>query len=303
MDGSLRLLQALNDKHQAAIDECVAAEGAKDWINYDVDPKQLDNPVREFKDVTSITCLTFASLVNDVQTVRQLVESGADPTVTDSEGCSVLHYACASRVDAQAKVTYLLQRDASLVNAYNHSENAVLASREKTTPLHVAAQHNQTDCVRTVINDGKALVNPTDGIGRTALRIAARTRQVEVVNVLVQHPSCDFSIRDREGLTAAECDRRWGDSDIAALIDAKSKGSFTKHFVNIFAETLLVYSYRLSRITASVVGTSLSTLLTPPRRLFHCATSYHRQWVHLKTQFLPLSCSLYLAARFFAAVG
>ena len=93
VDGSLRLLQALNDKHQAAIDECVAAEGAKDWINYDVDPKQLDNPCREFKDVLSITCLTFASLVNDVQTVRQLVESGADPTVTDSEGCSVLHYA------------------------------------------------------------------------------------------------------------------------------------------------------------------------------------------------------------------
>ena len=122
VDGSLRLLQALNDKHQAAIDECVAAEGAKDWINYDVDPKRLDNPVRAFKDVASITCLTFASLVNDVQTVRQLVESGADPTVTESEGCSVLHYACASRVDAQAKVTYLLQRDASLVNAYNHSK-------------------------------------------------------------------------------------------------------------------------------------------------------------------------------------
>ena len=264
MDGSLRLLQALNDKHQAAIDECVAAEGAKDWINYDVDPKQLDNPVREFKDVASITCLTFASLVNDVQTVRQLVESGADPTVTDSEGCSVLHYACASRVDAQAKVTYLLQRDASLVNAYNHSENAVLAPWTKSTPLHVAARHNQTDCIKILNKDGKASVNATDERGRTALHLAAAAGSAEAVNmlvqhpdcrvnatdvygctalhdaaeagsaeavkVLVQHPSCDFSITDEDdgfdGDTAAGWARRRGHDDIAALIEAKSKGNF-----------------------------------------------------------------------------
>ena len=190
MDRSLRLLQALNDKHQATIDECVATEGAKDWNNYDVDPQQLDNPVREFKDVVSITCLTFASLVNDVQTVRQLVESGADPTVTDSEGCSVLHYACASHVDAQAKVTYLLQRDASLVNAYNHSKNAVLISDIKSTPLHVAAQHNQPNCVKTLINDGKATVTATDEDGRTALHLAADAGHAEVVEVLVQYPDC-----------------------------------------------------------------------------------------------------------------
>ena len=196
VDGSLRLLQALNDKHQAAIDECVAAEGAKDWINYDVDPKQLDNPVREFKDVASVTCLTFASLVNDVQTVRQLVESGADPTVTDSEGCSVLHYACANRADAQAKVTYLLQREASLVNAYNHSKNAVLTRRKRSTPLHVAARYNQTDCVKILINDGKALVNATVEYGCTALHLAAAAGSAEAAKVLVQYPDCRVNDAD-----------------------------------------------------------------------------------------------------------
>ena len=262
------LLQALNDQNQAAIDERLATEGVKAWINHRALPEQLDNPIRELQDVKSITCLTFASLVKDVQTVRKLVESGADPTVTDSEGYSVLHYACASRVDAQAKVTYLLQRDASLVNAYNHSENAVLAPWTKSTPLHVAARHNQTDCIKILNKDGKASVNATDERGRTALHLAAAAESAEAVNmlvqhpdcrvnatdeygktalhdaaevgsaeavkVLVQHPSCDFSITDEDdgfdGDTAAGWARRWRHDEMAALIDAQSKGNITKHF-------------------------------------------------------------------------
>ena len=49
------LLQALNDQNQAAIDDRLAAEGVKDWINRFALPKQLDNPIKEFKDVNSTT--------------------------------------------------------------------------------------------------------------------------------------------------------------------------------------------------------------------------------------------------------
>ena len=102
------LLQALNDQNQAAIDERLATEGVKDWINRRALPEQLDNPVRQFKVVRSITCLTFASLVSDDATVRQLVEAGADAAVTDSrkrkeEVYSPLHYACASDVPVLEK--------------------------------------------------------------------------------------------------------------------------------------------------------------------------------------------------------
>ena len=62
------LLQALNDQNQAAIDECLATKGVKDWINRRALPEQLDNPIRQFKDVKTITCLSFASLVSDEAT-------------------------------------------------------------------------------------------------------------------------------------------------------------------------------------------------------------------------------------------
>ena len=66
------LLQALNDQDQTVIDERLATEGVKDWINHRVQPEQLDNPIRKFKGISAITGLTFASLVSDEATVRQL---------------------------------------------------------------------------------------------------------------------------------------------------------------------------------------------------------------------------------------
>ena len=183
-DLSSRLLQALNDQNQTTIEECVAADGAKVWINNNVDPKPLDKPVVDFEDVKSITCLTFASLINDVRTVRQLVESGSDVRATDWSGCTPLHYACASDVEAQAKVEYMLQRDASLVNATNHSRNEVLGYEHDyendetlprySTPLHLAARYNRTDCVKTLVNVSKAPVNATDGKGHIALHLLLR---------------------------------------------------------------------------------------------------------------------------------
>ena len=269
VDPSSRLLQALNDQSPAAINECVTADDTKVWINNDVDPKQLVNPVVDFKDVESVTCLTFASLVNDFQTVRQLVESGSDVRVTDWTGCTPLHYACASRVEAQAKVEYMLQRDASLVNATNYSENAVLDPEDDaslwrySTPLHVAARHGQTHCVKTLVDVGKAPVYATDGLGWTALHRAAEAGHAEAVEVLVQHPDCrvnatdeegwtalhlaallgraeavevlvshprcDVSITDEYGDTAADLARGRQHGDIAALIEAKAKGKFRNY--------------------------------------------------------------------------
>ena len=218
VDSPLRLLQALNDERQAAIDECVAAEGAKNWINNDVDPKQLNNPVKEFKNAHSITCLTFASLVNGDGIVRQLVESGADVGATDWSGCTPLHYACASSVEAQAKVEYMLQRDASLANATNYSDNVVLDSCCYSTPLHVAARHNQPDCVKTLVSDGKASVNATDGYGLTALLVAASAGSTEAVNVLVQHQDCRVNATDQWGSMALHYAARVGNTETVKVI-------------------------------------------------------------------------------------
>ena len=236
------LLQALNDQNQAAIDKLVAADGVKDWINNRALPVQLDNPIRQFKDVKGITCLAFASLVNEARTVQQLIEAGADVAVTDSEGFSPLHYACASDVESETKLAYLMQRDESSQTLTGSSNQGVLATEVYTRSLRLAAAHNQADRVRALIDDHGASVNATDWRGRTALYLAAEAGHAETVKVLVQHPNFHFGITDWFGDTSADLASRWGHDDIAALIEAISKGSFKKH-VDICTQTCAVSSY------------------------------------------------------------
>ena len=119
--------------------------------------------------------LTFASDVNDVHTVRQLVEAGCDVRVRDTLGRTPLHTACLSDVDAHGKVVYLLQRDASLVNATDHSNDA---------PLHKAAQEGKSDVVKTLLDHG-ADVNARGRLGRAALHAACKRGNVACIHELM----------------------------------------------------------------------------------------------------------------------
>ena len=224
------LLQALNDQNQAAIDERRATEGVKDWINKSVFPNRLDNPIREFKHVKSITCLIFTSLVSDEATVRQLVEAGADIDKRDSRGYSPLHYACASYVDSDAKVAYLMQHGASSQTATGGRTQVVPDLNVYCTALRLIALLNHAGRVRALIDDHGASVNATDSCGSTPLSLAAVFGSAEAVDVLVPYPDCDFSFTDRTCKTAADYARVGGHHDLAALIEAKYKGNFTEPF-------------------------------------------------------------------------
>ena len=221
-----KLLHALNDQNQAAIDERLATEGVKDWINHRALPEQLDNPIRQFKDIRSITCLAFASLVSEEATVRQLVEAGAAITVTDSRGFSPLLYACASDIDADAKVAYLMRRGVSWQIANGGLTQTVFGTEFYSTSLRLAAWFNQADRVRALLDNHGVPVNSTDQQGRTALFYAATSGNAEAVNVLASHPYCDFSFYDTEGNTLAQLVRKLGHTDIAAMIEIKFKGTF-----------------------------------------------------------------------------
>ena len=68
---SLRLMQALTEKNQDAVDASIADPDVKHWINHHVDMnvERLGATVTEH-----MTCLYYASHHNNAHTVRKLVE-------------------------------------------------------------------------------------------------------------------------------------------------------------------------------------------------------------------------------------
>ena len=123
---SLRLLQALNDENQDIINDCIKHASVKQWINDNVSVKLITNPRIKFvDDFVSITCLCYASRYSTPGVMQQLVQAGADVTVTDSWQQTPLHWACASDFDIKDRVEYLLGCDASLFKARSKYNNTV----------------------------------------------------------------------------------------------------------------------------------------------------------------------------------
>ena len=185
-DLSLKLLQALNDRHQDTINECAKDKSVKDWIDNIVDHKQIKNIDVSFSNVhKDITCLGFASAYNNARTVQQLVEAGADVTATDSSGRTPLHWACVSKIEVKQKVEYLLSCDASLIRARGKHNDAL---------LHRAALNGNDKVISVLIQHG-AEVNERGEFGRTALHDACDKGHVACIHELMRFGS-DVEARD-----------------------------------------------------------------------------------------------------------
>ena len=177
-DLSLKLLQALNDKDQKTVSECTKDKSMKEWIDGRVDVKLIENGIFSFSDYfKDITCLGFASRNSDTRTVQQLVEAGADVTVTDSSGRTPLQWACLSQIEVKQKVEYLLSCDASLIRA-----------RDKIydTPLHSAAVNGNDTVISVLIQHG-AEVSERGYLGGTALHHACNKGHVACIHELMRH--------------------------------------------------------------------------------------------------------------------
>ena len=188
-DLSLKLLQALNDEDQKTVDECTKDKSVKEWIDNRVDVKQIENSnVMFFDYVKDITSLSFASVFSNTRTVQQLIEAGADVTVTDSLGCTPLHLAVQNNTtEVKQKVEYLLCCDASLIRARD---------KYNDTALHRAAS-NGNDTVISVLIQRGASVNERGEFDRNALHAACNYGHVACVHELMRHRA-DVEARDTE---------------------------------------------------------------------------------------------------------
>ena len=122
-------------------------------------------------DAEGTPALMAATLFANARTVELLLQHGADPNRTGASGTTALMWA----VPDLEKVGLLLARGAN-VNAQSETER---------TPLLVAASYPGTGDVLRLLLDRGANLHAQDRGGATALALAVRSADVEVVRFLV----------------------------------------------------------------------------------------------------------------------
>ena len=153
-------------------------------------------------DADGTPALMAATLFANAETVELVLKRGADPNKADASGSTALMWA----VSDEDKVRLLVARGAN-VNAKSTTER---------TPLLVAASLPRTAAVLRILLDRGADLRAQDRAGATALALAVRSADVDVVRFLVERgldPNALSVVARRPGLPATIADLRLLDGE------------------------------------------------------------------------------------------
>jgi ankyrin repeat protein len=195
---------------------------------------------------TGLTPLIIASAMGETQAVAALLDKGADPNAVDANGFTALHRAVRGEADrgidpvlragAAAIVRALLAHGAD-PNVRLRQQKPTLAanylSLAGATPLALAAEINNLDAVRALVDGGADLRIPTEqnttplmlaaGAGTESSRPRApeeRATAVETVKFLVDR-GADVNAVGQFGWTALHSASMQGLNDVVELLAAK----------------------------------------------------------------------------------
>ena len=137
------------------------------------------------------TPLHFAVARRKEQSLRLLIDAGADINISDNQQRTALHLAASNGYDDILR---------ALIDAPDVNLN--LRTETGHTPLHLAVEHVRTRSVRLLIDAGADINIHISGNDQfTALHIAAHFGHDDIVRALIDAPDVNLNSRDEYGNT------------------------------------------------------------------------------------------------------
>ena len=178
---------------------------------------RLDPNVTFVKDKTA---LMAAAQRGDATTLNTLLLHGADPDIADDSGFNALHFAC---LNEQESILVLLRNTSIDWNRESVAKIMREQWRKKVTPLHIAAQSDNSRVLEYLLNQGLTLnIDACTDKGETPLSVAVWGTAPKNISLLLSK-GADTTVIDSYGYSAAHWAAQWGlEEVIAEFIEHRS---------------------------------------------------------------------------------
>ncbi|XP_046341569.2 ankyrin repeat and KH domain-containing protein mask-like isoform X2 [Haliotis rufescens] len=154
----------------------------------------------------SMTPVMRAAMGGHRDVVELLVSKGADVSLMDKDGDSILHLACGG--GHMETVRFVLSLNVVDINS---------RGLKSTTPMMRAAVGGHRDVVELLVSKG-ADVLLVDGVGNNVLHLACMIGDMETVEFVLSLNVVDIDARNYLGMTAADAARLMGRQPVVDLL-------------------------------------------------------------------------------------
>ncbi|XP_028272683.1 nuclear factor NF-kappa-B p105 subunit [Parambassis ranga] len=171
------------------------------------------------------TPLHLAVITQQKEAVEALLLAGADPSLTDRHGNTVLHLAAQQEDGGMVQV---LLKHKELRGLLEHTNTAGLC------PIHLAVLANQLSSVRELLEGGANVEAQERSYGRTALHLATETDNVSLAGCLLLEGNAKVDCCTFNGSTPLHIAAGRGSVKLTALLMAAGADPQRENFEPLF---------------------------------------------------------------------